>query len=274
MERIDEDTAWALLLALKGSPRGADGRRRAGIAGAQLNVDAAGRWEASPPPDRDAATLLDLYLPVAAPTGEACVLAQLGQSLDGRIATARGHSHYVTGEADRRHLHRLRALVDAVVVGPGTVAADDPQLTVRHVPGSNPVRVVLDPRGTLAAAGVFRDGAARALRVAPPETPEPPGAELVALADPAPAAVLAALAGRGLTRVLVEGGGRTVSAYLAAGVLHRLHVTVAPVLIGSGRPALELPEIATMHEALRPAVRRFPLGEDLLFDLALSPREP
>ena len=73
------------------------------------------------------------------------VIGQLGQTLDGRIATAVGHSHYVNGAVALDHLHRLRALVDAVVVGAGTVTADDPSLTVRRVDGDNPVRVVLTP---------------------------------------------------------------------------------------------------------------------------------
>ena len=83
------------------------------------------------------------------------VLAQLGQSLDGFIASRTGHAEFVTGPEDREHLHRLRALVDAVVVGVGTVAADDCRLTVRAVPGPHPTRVVLDPsaRAPLTSAG-------------------------------------------------------------------------------------------------------------------------
>src|SRR5688572_28150657 len=77
------------------------------------------------------------------------VIGQIGQSLDGRIATPTGHSHYINGPAGIAHLHRLRALVDAVVVGVGTALADDPQLTVRRVSGPQPVRVVVDPRGRL-----------------------------------------------------------------------------------------------------------------------------
>ena len=74
------------------------------------------------------------------------VVGQIGQSLDGRIATPKGHSHYVNGDDGLAHLHRLRALVDAVVVGIGTVLADDPQLTVRRVSGPHPARVVIDPQ--------------------------------------------------------------------------------------------------------------------------------
>ena len=77
------------------------------------------------------------------------VVGQIGQSLDGQIATTTGRSHYISGPEGLDHLHRLRSLVDAVVVGVGTAAADDPQLTVRRVTGPSPARVVIDPRGRL-----------------------------------------------------------------------------------------------------------------------------
>jgi riboflavin-specific deaminase-like protein len=235
-----------------------------------------------------ARALLDLYLPLRARAD--LVIGQLGQSLDGRIATHSGHSHYINGPDDIRRLHRLRALVDAVIVGAGTVHADDPRLTVREVPGDNPVRVLLDPSGRLAPTSrVLSDGAAptlwlRSARAAAAGTlrgvADPglaPSVEIVLLDEsPAggfdPAAVVAALASRGLRRLLVEGGGITVSRFLQAGVLDRLHISVAPLLIGSGRPALTLPPIETLGEALRPPVRHFLLGDDLLFDLDLSRR--
>src|SRR3954463_7555481 len=77
------------------------------------------------------------------------VVAQLGQSLDGRIATVSGDSRWINGADALDHLHALRAAVDAVVVGVGTVVADDPQLTVRRVAGGHPARVVIDPNGRL-----------------------------------------------------------------------------------------------------------------------------
>jgi riboflavin biosynthesis pyrimidine reductase len=80
-------------------------------------------------------------------------------------------------------------------------------------------------------------------------------------------ALVAALAARGLRRLLIEGGGRTVSAFVAAGALHRLHVCVSPVLIGSGPTGLCLPPIAHMAEARRPRCRTHRIGDDVLFDL-------
>jgi len=204
------------------------------------------------------------------------VIGQLGQSLDGRIATEAGASHYVTGPKDIERLHRLRALVDAVIVGAETVAHDDPRLTVRLIEGPNPVRVVLDPSGRLdTARRVFAEPGGETLVVRREGAPrgggphealsvpwsEEIGLDLVALLD--------TLRDRGLRRILVEGGGVTVSRFLQAGLLDRLHLTVAPVLIGSGRPSIRLDPIGSLDQAIRPRWRRFPLGEDVLYDLDL-----
>lgn len=214
------------------------------------------------------------------------LLAHLGQSLDGFVATAAGHSRFVNGSANLMHLHRLRALADAVIVGAGTVAADDPQLTVRLVAGRSPVRVVLDPQASLPAdRRIFRDGAAPTLQasLAPGQAPgpapgQPPGqpwerAERLVVAARDGALCLEdlrrQLAERGLTRLFVEGGGITVSRFLAAGLLDRLQLCVAPVLIGGGRPGLAVPPAATMDQALRPPCRRWAMGPDVLFDFDL-----
>lgn len=226
----------------------------------------------------------DLYRPLRSRAD--FVIGQLGQSLDGRIATAAGHSHYITGPADIRRLHQLRALVDAVVVGAGTVESDDPRLTVREVDGDNPVRVLLDPSGRLSpTCRVLSDGVAptlwlksaqRSAGVADrDESVLAASVEIVRLDECsargfAPAAVVALLAERGLRRILVEGGGITVSRFLDAGVLDRLHITVAPLLVGSGRMGVTLPPTETLDGALRPPVRYFRLGDDMLFDLDLS----
>lgn len=210
--------------------------------------------------------------------GERFVVAHLGQSLDGRIATESGHSHYIGGPESLAHLHRLRALVDAVVIGVGTALADAPRLTVRHVLGPNPVRVVIDPRGRLAAdASLVVDGLAPTLVVRRPNTgpPLPSTIERIEIEpDEAgripPAILVDRLAERGLTRLLIEGGGQTVSAFVAAGAVDRLQLAVAPLLIGSGRPALSLPVVATLDQALRPPTKRFDLGSDTLFELDLG----
>lgn len=239
----------------------------------RLTIEPDGSWAAADI-SAQAARLFDTLLPIAC-GGPARVIAQLGQSLDGRIATTSGHSHYVTGEASRVHLHRLRALVDAVIVGVGTATADDPQLTVRHVDGKDPVRVVLDPGARAPATlRLFTDHGPPTLHMVAPGARAAPGAtsvcvEVDSAARVAPAAVLAALAERGLHRVLVEGGGVTISRFMQADAVDRLHSVVAPLLIGSGRPALTLAEIDTLDQARRPACCCYPMGEDQLFDLDL-----
>lgn len=208
------------------------------------------------------------------------VIGQLGQSLDGRIATDIGHSHYINGPQDIQRLHRTRALADAVIVGAGTVALDDPRLTVREAEGANPVRVVLDPGDRLPAArSVFTSDEAPTLWIVGDGSPDRDDLQLVRaerIRLPVdeqggfdPARVLALLRARGLPRILVEGGGRTVSCFLAANLLDRLHLSVAPLLIGSGRPGITLPPIETLEAARRPPARHLLLGRDLLFDLDL-----
>jgi riboflavin-specific deaminase-like protein len=205
------------------------------------------------------------------------VVGQIGQSLDGRIATETGHSKYINGPAGLEHLHRLRALVDAVLIGVGTAIADDPQLTVRRVAGPHPARVVLDPKGRLgASAKVFNGDGVRRLTVTAEGTrcALPPEVEVVALPAPggriAPAAILAALAERGLRRILIEGGADTVSCFLAAGCLDRLHVMVAPIILGSGRASFVLPPVERADQALRAPMRAFQLDDEVLFDCDLS----
>ncbi|XGA81738.1 RibD family protein [Halomonas sp. CH40] len=198
--------------------------------------------------------------------------------MDGRIATESGHSHYINGHESLVHLHRLRAMCDAVIVGAGTACADNPQLTVRHVSGRHPLRVVLDPRGRVPEdLALMRDASAATLHLIGPDVELPAPAAHVsrqtlainAKGQFAPQAVIEALASLGYRRVLVEGGGITVSQFIDAGCVDHLHLLVAPLLIGSGRPGLVLPPIDTLETALRPTARRFRLGEDTLFDLDL-----
>lgn len=205
------------------------------------------------------------------------VVGQIGQSLDGRIATESGHSKYINGPAGLAHLHRLRALVDAVVVGVGTAIADDPQLTVRRVAGPQPARAVIDPKGRLgASAKIFAADGMRRLLITAEGTrcAPPPGVEVVALPAPdgrlAPAVILAALAARGLRRILIEGGADTVSRFLAAGCLDRLHVMVAPTILGAGRAGFILPPVERADQALRVPMRAHQIDDEVLFDCDLS----
>ena len=217
---------------------------------------------------------------VDADPGKPFVIAQLGQSLDGRIATLTGESRWINKEAALDHVHRIRANVDAVLVGIGTVVADDPVLNVRRVKGRHPARVVIDPNGRMPAAAKCMDGSDGSRRVVIRKTGVvapalPSGVEIIEQdADAAghldPSATVAALYSLGLRRILVEGGARTVSQFIDARAVDRLHVLVAPLILGSGKPGLSLKPIDRLSDALRPAARVFVLADgDVLFDCDL-----
>jgi len=291
--KIDE--AWTVVLAaadeadrLAASAHDAsyafeDGRLRRtpdGDRAAALRWTPDGGWATTLPAQDPRWALIDLYLPVCSATdARPITVGHLGQSLDGFIATHAGESQSVTGEENIRHLHRMRALCDAVVVGAGTVAADDPQLTTRHVSGPSPVRVVLDPTRRLAdhyrvfndesadtlyvcAASLVRDGETHFGR-----------AQLVGVAERGEGidvtAVQRVLRARGCHRIFVEGGGVTVSMFLEANLLDRLQIAVAPLLIGDGRPAIRIAP-RRLSDCHRPPYRVFRMGADVLFDCDFS----
>lgn len=234
----------------------------------------------------DDARLSRLYGPLlatpSAPDG-CFVLGRIAQSLDGRIATVSGASFWISGPGDVLHTHRLRALSDAIVIGAGTVQADDPQLTTRLCPGASPVRVVIDTERRLGDRHrIFRHAPTTLVFCAEDVTDSDRlgTAEIVAVPrieggrNLAVPAILAALAARGLRKVFVEGGGVTVSRFLAAGALDRLHVTVAPLLLGSGVPAFTLPCPETPDHGMRLRWTLHRLGDDLLFDIPLDRARP
>lgn len=229
--------------------------------------------------------LAEVFAPILAPptAPDGCrVIGRLCQTLDGRIATMSGSSQWIGGREDILHTHRLRALCHAVVVGAGTVAADDPRLTTREVSGADPLRVVLDPSRRLGLDyRIFREGPPTLLVCAA----DAPGADRHGMAEvlrlPIDSSgaldlrsLLVELSARGTHRLFVEGGGRTVSGFLAAGLLDRLHVTVAPVLLGSGIPGFTLPEAARITDGMRFTWRVIPLGSDILVDIPLDRARP
>ena len=203
------------------------------------------------------------------------VVGQIGQSIDGRVATTTGRSHYINCPAGISHLHRLRALVDVVIIGVGTACADDPQLTVRRVCGPNPIRVVLDPHGRLSHHARLLSGDAKTILITADGTDRKlAGVEILSLPATdghiSPSVILAGLAKLGLRRMLVEGGANTVSRFLQAGCLDRLHVVIAPLILGAGRPSFAFGAIDRLEEAMRPPVRTHQLDHDMLLDCDLS----
>lgn len=236
--------------------------------------------------EADALAVLRIYLPClvggfrARSRGEVFVLAHIAQTLDGRIACRNGHSQWISNEANLVHSHRLRALHDAVLVGGRTVALDDPQLTVRHVEGEDPARIVLS-----ATASVLRsdadyklfDGAGCTVlcSAAAAESLSLNGrhdkVEVVPLSCEDDALITSkgvreALAERGISSIFVEGGGRTLSSFLADAALDVLHVHFAPVVLGSGISGFQLPEVQTIQAGHRLHLEHFDLDGEVLLE--------
>ena len=211
----------------------------------------------------------------AAPSDRPFVVAQLGQSLDGRIATSTGESRWINGDAALDHVHRLRAHVDAVVVGVGTAETDDPRLTVRRTSGRNPARVVIDPRGRLSGrAKCLTDDGARRVVIGCQRESGAAGIEQIVLERNGPwlcpHKIVASLFDTGLKKLLIEGGAQTISAFIDAGAIDRLHVLVAPVILGSGKQGLDLKPIEKLLDARRPETTAHVLeGGEVLFDCNL-----
>jgi riboflavin-specific deaminase-like protein len=290
------EAIWSLLLRLAERARNAVSNDGTGFLfhGSQwteVSQDAATLWFNSAAPrgyesalrlEREATDLLDLFTPLCVGArAERLVVGHIGQSLDGRIATPTGASQFITGNEDLTHTHRLRAMCDAVVVGGRTVFLDDPKLTTRRVRGLHATRVVLDPSRKLADKfTLFSDPTSRTLIVADEKLVRSGDklgqAEVVGATMNGSSfcldSLLHALRVRGLRRIFVEGGGVTVSRFLEQGAFDRLHVTTAPMILGSGASSIALPPIDKLSEALRFSAKPFVLGRDVLFDCDLRSR--
>lgn len=224
-----------------------------------------------PPPD--VASLLGI---VRSSRSKPYVVLKYAQTIDGRIATSTGDARWISGDEERRVSHALRASCDAVMVGIGTVLADDPQLTVRMVPGASPIRVVLDSRLSIPdTSKVLAHDAATAIVTTSASSPTrrdelrrrgvnvllvaggPFGVDL--------GAALGALAREGIRSLLVEGGARVITSFLSVGAADRLVVGIAPRVLGSGTDAvgdLGVTEVAGSLRLERRAVHV--AGDDVL----------
>ena len=234
-------------------------------------------WRGADGIDEESQILAEIFCPMlgAGPKTRPFVVGHLAQSLDGCIAQADGESHWISGQDDLDHTHRLRAFCDVVLVGAETVARDDCHLTVRRVEGPHPARLVLDPQARLRTdRAVFETSVAPTLWVVGSSAPRTavlsPHVEVLQL----PLvngkfdlhALMSELLTRGCRRLFIEGGGVTISHFLKAGIMDRLHIAVAPILIGGGRPTIGQALSEKLADCPRPSVRVHPMGSDWLFD--------
>lgn len=215
------------------------------------------------------------------------VTVHYAQTLDGRLATRTGQSQWISGSAALRLAHQLRAEHQAVMVGVGTVRADNPRLTVRLVPGESPARVIVDSTLRLPLdAHVLTDGAARTLVATTDragrreiDAVRRQGAEILVVDQNASGRVdlldlLHRLAGLGFSSLLIEGGAALITSALRCGLVDRLVVCIAPKVIGSGIEAVGDLDILQMSEALHFSQSSFTsVGEDVIFDGQLAPQQ-
>ena len=210
-------------------------------------------------PAFDATTLLGT---ITMPSERPYVVVKSAQTVDGRIATSNGDSKWITGPAERRVTHALRAACDAVMVGIGTVLHDDPMLTVRHVPGASPLRVILDSSLRVpwnarvldeeAATMIFTSDradadAVRELRSRGVQVEIIGGVTgLLPIRD-----VLRRLRAIGIRSLLVEGGSGVITTVLGSGEADRLIVSIAPTVIGSGTEAVADLGIGKIGDGIR-----------------------
>jgi len=214
------------------------------------------------------------------------VTVKFAQSIDGRIATSTGDSRWISSPPSLRLAHKLRREHDAIMVGIGTVLADDPRLTVRLLRGRDPLRVIVDSQLRIPLGSrVLADGAAERTLVAAAETADPGraseiqglGAEVLRL----PAALqgsgldlfrlLEELGRRGVASVLVEGGKGVITSLLAVRAVDRLVVVIAPKIIGQGTEAIGDLGVTRLSDAITFAsVRTRRLGDDIIFDARMK----
>ncbi|MBW2277421.1 MAG: bifunctional diaminohydroxyphosphoribosylaminopyrimidine deaminase/5-amino-6-(5-phosphoribosylamino)uracil reductase RibD [Deltaproteobacteria bacterium] len=218
--------------------------------------------------------------------GRPLITLKAAVTLDGAIATTSGDSKWISSELSRVRAHAMRAEADAVLVGSRTVLADDPELTVRHVEGDNPVRVVLDSAlRTPADSKLVRTANQAPLLLVHAGAPTEavarfesfPGVETLRC-DPTPDGrvdlkdLAGALGERGVLSLLVEGGGQVHGALIEAGLADRFELFVAPKLLGGGLPWVSLTARASMDEAIRvEGLTASAIGDDLLLSGRFTP---
>lgn len=220
-------------------------------------------------------------------TGLPYVTVKFAQTLDGRIATATGHSQWISGEKSRRFAHQLRSLHDAILVGAGTVLKDDPELTVRQVKGRNPLRIVVDPALDIPLdAKILRDqNQARTLIVTgtniPPEKQDrirTLGVEILPFGDRKGnlfdlKALFSHLGQQKISSILVEGGSGVITSVFKEGLADRVVAIIAPKIVGEGLNTVGDLGIIDMNKALELTFKKITRsGPDVILDGRMSRR--
>ena len=216
-------------------------------------------------------SILNILVPILR-KNKKLVIAQIGQSIDGRIALNNGNSHYINNPKSIIYLHCLRSISDAIIVGSNTIKKDDPLLTTRKIKGTNPKRIIID--GSLSLNNkykIFNDGNENIIFTKSNKKIILNNSTIIRLKEKNfTRNLISQLKKLKYRNILVEGGSKTISELINNKYINILQFMIAPILIGSGINSLNLKEISNLEKAIRPKYNFNVLENEIIVNLFLN----
>ena len=216
-------------------------------------------------------SILNILLPILR-KNKKLVIAQIGQSIDGRIALNNGNSHYINNPKSIIYLHCLRSISDAIIVGSNTIKKDDPLLTTRKIKGTNPKRIIID--GSLSLNNkykIFNDGNENIIFTKSNKNIRLNNSKIIRLKEKNfTKNFITQIKKLKYKNILVEGGSKTISELINNKYIDILQFMIAPILIGSGINSLNLKEISNLNKAIRPKHNFNELENEIIVNLFLN----
>ena len=216
-------------------------------------------------------SILNILLPILR-KNKKLVIAQIGQSIDGRIALNNGNSHYINNPKSIIYLHCLRSISDAIIVGSNTIKKDDPLLTTRKIKGTNPKRIIID--GSLSLNNkykIFNDGNENIIFTKSNKNIRLNNSTIIRLKEKNfTKNFITQIKKLKYKNILVEGGSKTISELINNKYIDILQFMIAPILIGSGVNSLNLKEISNLNKAIRPKHNFNELENEIIVNLFLN----
>jgi len=216
-------------------------------------------------------SILNILLPILR-KNKKLVIAQIGQSIDGRIALNNGNSHYINNPKSIIYLHCLRSISDAIIVGSNTIKKDDPLLTTRKIKGTNPKRIIID--GSLSLNNkykIFNDGNENIIFTKSNKNIRLNNSTIIRLKEKNfTKNLITQIKKLKYKNILVEGGSKTISELINNKYIDILQFMIAPILIGSGINSLKLKEISNLNQAIRPKHNFNELENEIIVNLFLN----
>ena len=216
-------------------------------------------------------SILNILLPILR-KNKKLVIAQIGQSIDGRIALNNGNSHYINNPKSIIYLHCLRSISDAIIVGSNTIKKDDPLLTTRKIKGTNPKRIIID--GSLSLNNkykIFNDGNENIIFTKSNKNIRLNNSKIIRLKEKNfTKNLITQIKKLKYKNILVEGGSKTISELINNKYIDILQFMIAPILIGSGINSLNLKEISNLNKAIRPKHNFNELENEIIVNLFLN----